>query len=418
MFTNYLKITWAVLRRRKLFTFISLFGISLTLTVLIVVVAFLDHLLAPNYPELQRKKLLYIDRVQLKDTAQLGANTSSVGFHFIKEYISKLKTPEKIAFATSPRTITGYSPNGNKIRMFQKYTDANFWEVTDFSFLEGRHYTQNDIDQNASVVVINEHIRDEYFGKGLSVTGKTFEVDNVSYQVIGVIKGSPITQFYTSADIFFPYNLTKDDLKSTELLGPYIVFLRGSSSQNLLDIRAEFADVVRRLPVPPGNEWFKPNIIYSHAESYLEGLSRQIFTNGSDGGIKYFYIVLVSFMVLFMTLPAINLVNINMNRIMERASEIGIRKAFGATSSTLTWQFIIENVLLSVLGSCIAVVLSVGVIFYINHSGLIPYADLVVNWVVLGWAIVISIVFGLFSGVYPAWRMSKLQVVQALNGGD
>jgi len=250
------------------------------------------------------------------------------------------------------------------------------------------------------------------------VTGKTFEVDNVSYQVIGVIKGSPITQFYTSADIFFPYNLTKDDLKSTELLGPYIVFLRGSSSQNLLDIRAEFADVVRRLPVPPGNEWFKPNIIYSHAESYLEGLSRQIFTNGSDGGIKYFYIVLVSFMVLFMTLPAINLVNINMNRIMERASEIGIRKAFGATSSTLTWQFIIENVLLSVLGSCIAVVLSVGVIYYINHSGLIPYADLVVNWVVLGWAIVISIVFGLFSGVYPAWRMSKLQVVQALNGGD
>ncbi len=84
MFTNYLKITWAVLKRRKLFTFISLFGISLTLTVLIVVVAFLDHLLAPNYPEFQRKKLLYIERVQLKDTTQLGANTSSVGFHFIK----------------------------------------------------------------------------------------------------------------------------------------------------------------------------------------------------------------------------------------------------------------------------------------------------------------------------------------------
>ncbi|MDZ4708078.1 MAG: FtsX-like permease family protein [Saprospiraceae bacterium] len=418
MLTNYLKITWAVLKRRKLFTFISLFGISLTLTVLIVVVAFLDHLFAPNYPELQRKQLLYIERVELKDTTQLGSNTSSVGYYFIKEYISKLKTPEKIAFCTSPRTINGYSPTGNKIRLLQKYTDANFWEVTDFNFLEGRPYTQNDIDRQASVVVINEQIRDDYFGKGQQVTGKTFEIDNIKYQVIGVVKGSPITRFYTSSDIYIPYNLTKDDLKSTELNGPYIVILRGTDPQNLLEIRAEFAALVPKIPLPPGGTWFKPGILYAHAESYLEGISRQLFTDGTESGLKYFYIVIFSFMALFMTLPAINLVNINMNRIMERASEIGIRKAFGASSTTLTWQFIIENVILSLMGTLIAVVLSVGVIYYINHCGLIPNADLLVNWTVLGWAVVLSIVFGLFSGVYPAWRMSKLQVVQALNGGE
>lgn len=418
MFTNYLKITWAVLKRRKLFTFISLFGISMTLTVLIVVVAFLDHLIAPNYPELQRKRLLYIDRVELRDTVQFGSNTSSVGYYFIKEYISKLKSPEKIAFSTGPRTINAYSPNGTKIRLFQKYTDANFWEVTDFKFLEGRHYTQKDIEMNASVVVINEHIRDEYFGKGLPVTGKSIEIDNLNYQVIGVVKGSPITRMFTSADVYIPYTLTKDGLRSTDLTGSYIVMLRGTDAQNLLEIRSEFAALVAKIPLPAGDVWVKPGIMYSHAESYLEGMARQIFTDGSEAGIKYFYMVLFSFMVLFMTLPAINLVNINMNRIMERSSEIGIRKAFGASSATLTWQFIIENVILSLLGSIFAVVLSMGVIYYINHSGLIPYADLVVNWTVLGWAVILSIAFGLFSGVYPAWRMSKLQVVQALNGRE
>ena len=418
MFTNYLKITWAVLKRRKLFTFISLFGISLTLTVLIVVVAFLDHLIALNYPEFQRKKLLYIERVELRDTRQFGANTSSVGYYFIREYISKMKIPEKIAFSTTPSTINAYSPQGKKIRMFQKYTDANFWELTDFSFLEGRPYTQNDIDGNAEVAVINEHIRDEYFGKGIPVTGKTFEIDNVKYRVVGVLKGSPITRTYTSSDIYIPYNLTKSGLRSTDLTGPYIVMLRGTNAQNLAEIRAEFAALVPKIPLPAGDIWVKPNIMYSHAESYLEGVSRQLFTDGSEAGIKYFYILLVSFMVLFMTLPAINLVNINMNRIMERASEIGIRKAFGASSSTLTWQFIIENVFLSLMGSLIAVLLSMAVIYFINQSGLILYSDLVVNWTVLGWAVVLSIVFGLFSGVYPAWRMSKLQVVRALNGGE
>jgi putative ABC transport system permease protein len=418
MLTNYLKITWAVIKRRKLFTFISLFGISLTLTVLIVVVAFLDHLIAPNYPELQRKHLLYVDRVELKDTVQMGSNTSSVGYYFIREYISRMKTPEKIAFSTNPQTINAYSPYGKKIRLFQKYTDANFWELTDFIFLEGRPYTQKEIDGNAEVAVINDHIRDEYFGKGLPVTGKSIEIDNLNYKVIGVVKGSPITRMYTSAEVYIPYTLTKGGLKSTDLTGSYTVMLRGTNAKNLQEIRSEFAAMVPKIPLPAGDVWVKPGIMYSHAESYLEGMARQVFTDGSEEGIKYFYIMLFSFMMLFMTLPAINLVNINMNRIMERSSEIGIRKAFGASSATLTWQFIIENVILSLLGSVFAVILSMVVIYYLNHSGLIPYADLVVNWTVLGWAVVLSIVFGLFSGVYPAWRMSKLQVVQALNGGD
>jgi len=97
MLKNYLKITWAVLKRRKFFTFISLFGISFTLTVLIVVVAFLDHLFAPNYPELQREKILYVPKAELKDTIIGWTNNGPLSFHFIKEYVLKMKTPEGLA---------------------------------------------------------------------------------------------------------------------------------------------------------------------------------------------------------------------------------------------------------------------------------------------------------------------------------
>ena len=63
-------------------------------------------------------------------------------------------------------------------------------------------------------------------------------------------------------------------------------------------------------------------------------------------------------MFLFMALPTLNLVNINLSRILERSSEIGVRKAFGASSRTLVGQFVMENVILTLVGGALALVLS------------------------------------------------------------
>ena len=72
MLKNYFKIAIAVLKRRKFFTFISLFGISFTLTILIVLTAFVDNVISPNYPEVNRDKSLYISVLQQKDLKHFG----------------------------------------------------------------------------------------------------------------------------------------------------------------------------------------------------------------------------------------------------------------------------------------------------------------------------------------------------------
>jgi putative ABC transport system permease protein len=107
-------------------------------------------------------------------------------------------------------------------------------------------------------------------------------------------------------------------------------------------------------------------------------------------------------------------VNINISRIMERSSEIGVRKAFGASSRTLVGQFIVENIILTFIGSVLGVIFSVVILALINNSQVIPDAYLSVNMNVLMISLLICLVFGLLSGVYPAWRMSKLNVVTAL----
>src|SRR5437879_8647954 len=90
MLKNYFKIAIAVLKRRKFFTFISLFGISFTLTILLVLTAFIDKVVGDNYPDKKRDRSLYVSRI-----SQGGKNVMKSGppsFYFLNDYAARLKT--------------------------------------------------------------------------------------------------------------------------------------------------------------------------------------------------------------------------------------------------------------------------------------------------------------------------------------
>ena len=152
--------------------------------------------------------------------------------------------------------------------------------------------------------------------------------------------------------------------------------------------------------------------MFSHANSYF---TSYVNIGGEDTSGSVIVITALSlFALLVMLLPTLNLVNINITRIMERSSEIGVRKAFGASSRTLVYQFIVENLILTLIGGMIGVLFTFIVIGMINNAQLIDNLSLGINFTVLLYALAICLFFGLFSGVYPAWRMSKLNVVSAL----
>jgi putative ABC transport system permease protein len=154
--------------------------------------------------------------------------------------------------------------------------------------------------------------------------------------------------------------------------------------------------------------------LFTFADTYLESFTRSMFGKGNESGMGMFYLIIVTFVFLFMLLPTLNLVNINISRIMERSSEIGVRKAFGASSRTLVFQFIVENIILTFLGGLIGIILSFIIISVFNNSQLIANAHLSMNITVMFYSVIACLVFGFISGVYPAWRMSRMQVVNAL----
>jgi putative ABC transport system permease protein len=405
MLKNYFKIAIAVLRRRKFFTFISLFGISFTLTLLIVLTAFIDKVVNDDYPDRKRDRSLYIN--MMEERGPQSMNGGALSFSFIKKYVTTLNTPVKVAISSGFSGTNTYV-NNKKIAINYKYTNADFWEVLDFDFVEGKAFSKQQIDNGEHVTVISEDIKKEYFGDVGSVVGKYIEADNVQYRISGVVKNIPITLYMLYSDIYLPYTVSKVDYNNQSYRGDYSAILLAKSPGDLSKMQKEYEDMIGKLPM--SNPEF--NKIYSHADPFIRGYVRS--GNEEKSGITYALLAITILILLIMLLPTLNLININITRIMERSSEIGVRKAFGASSKTLVYQFIVENLILTFLGTLIGVVLSVIILQVINSSNLIANLELSVNFTVLFIALIICLVFGLLSGVYPAWRMSKLNVVTAL----
>lgn len=412
MLKNYLKVALKVLARRKFFTFISLFGISFTLVVLMVVAAMMDHLLASSAPETRLHRTLFVPYVVLQGKDM--RSTGPPGYFLLDQVARDLPGVEKVSFYTLPSSVVSYR-DGEKLVSNLRLTDPVYWEVLDFTFLEGGPLTAEDEAQAAPVVVISEGFRRRYFGEGATAVGQFIEADGRNFRVKGVVKSIPSTRKDAFGDIWAPLTSARTDTWRRQLRGNFTAMIVASDASAFPAIRAEFKARMARLPLPEPDTFNKASAL---PVTRFEDMVRDTFEPTGDPPVAKAILIMIGLALGFMLLPTINLININISRIFERASEIGVRKAFGASSQQLIGQFVVENVLLSLIGGAIGLVGAAAGLAWLNASGLIPGADFRLNPRLFVYAVGLSIFFGILSGVYPAWRMSRLNPVAALKGGQ
>jgi putative ABC transport system permease protein len=413
MLFSYLKIAWKVLLRRKFFTAISLFGISFTLMILLVVYALFDFTVGPHQPELHADRLLYVNRMQLL-YREGGQSNSSVGYAFLDQHIRTLKTPEKVSLSEANYGVATAYVGQQTLKLDLKRTDGEFWQVLDFDFAAGRPYNPTEVRDAAHLAVINESTARRYFGTAVGVVGQPIEVDAVRYQVVGVVRDVSVARANAYAEVWTPVTTGPDDLRNPDLLGKHQAIVLARQAADVPAIKDEVQQLVQHTPLPDPKRFKKVNL---RAQTLLASYTARFDNDtGPDGGVGRFTSLMLGLGMLFMFLPALNLVNINVSRTLERSGEIGVRKAFGATAGRLIGQFLVENIFLTLLGGVLGLGLAAGVLALLNGSHFFAYSDFALNSRVFGVALGAVLFFGILSGAYPAYKMSKLQAVKALKG--
>jgi len=411
MILHYLKIALKVLARRKFFTAVSLFGIAFTLVVLTVATAIIDHAFAPMAPEVHQDRTLIVARAMMRGGHAMWR--SHPGYLLLDRYARNLPGVERFSISSSPRTAYSYI-QGNRIQSVLRRADADFWRILQFDFREGAPFTSDDVTQARFVAVVNESTRAKFFGSSRAV-GREIEVDGQRFRVVGVVVDVSRLRPVPFADVWVPLTTAKSDSYKSQLLGGFMGMALMADGASPVAINQELASRLRRAELPDPKLWKQ---LYAPLETTLELYSRQVFgvDEDAESPAGRLWALMLGAALLFMLLPAVNLVNLNVSRILERTSEIGVRKSFGAPVRALVAQFLVENLVLTLAGAALAFVLAQIVLSGITASGLLPYAQLHVNYRVFLAGLALAGVFGFLSGVYPAWRMSRLNPVQALKG--
>ena len=411
MLGNYLKIALKVLLRRRFYTFISLFGIAFTLVVLTVAAAFLDHVFGAHPPETRADRTRGVYMIYTAN-ATTTRTVTFPGYAFLDRYVRTLPGVERVSLLTFQEKVVTYK-DGTRIEAYRKYTDGAFWQILDFRFLEGGPFTAKDDEERNRVAILNATTRQRFFGDQPAV-GRTVEIDGERFRVVGVVEDVSYLRITPFADVWLPIGTIKNESYRTAFLGNFMAAILAPRAADLPRIAEEYRSALARVESPTPGRF---TVVSGGIDTPFGMLSRMLFSNKlAENRSPQLLGWLLGIAFLFMLLPTVNLVNISVSRILERASEIGVRKAFGASSRTLVGQFLVENMVLTLVGGLVGFLLAALVVAAINGSGLFPYARFTFNHRVFLYGFLLTLFFGVLSGVYPAWKMSRLHPVDALKG--
>jgi putative ABC transport system permease protein len=283
-------------------------------------------------------------------------------------------------------------------------------EYRDFNnarLLYGRYFTQEDVVAGSRVVVIGSVVYNKLFPNGGDPSGEDIRINNVGFQVIGVLaervggtEGSDddvMTMPITAArDRLFP----NKNAKGEDLAG--IILIQAVDGTRIDAVTQQATELLRE----------RHNIQFANEDDFSIASQRDLLnTIGAVTGAITIFLAAIAGISLFV--GGIGIMNIMLVSVTERTREIGLRKAIGARRGVILTQFLIESVVLSVLGGLVGIVLGVGLANLVALFSAGQFTALVTPDAV-ALAVGFSVFVGVLFGVYPAWRASRLNPIDAL----
>ena len=425
MLKNYVKVALKVFWRHKFFTAVNLLGICSTLIASITATMILDmeigQVTGNAPPEIHNDRTLHLSTMVIGNRTGRGFSYGWMlpGYAFLDRYVRTLETAENVAIFSNRPETRGLQGGAEEAGVAVRSTDAAFWEVFIFDFIQGRPYTAAEVEAGDFVAVISDSFAKRFFGS-TEVVGKSVPLDGQAHRVVGVVVPGRSQRVSSGTDAWVPLTTAPArEWRPYRLMGGnFSAAVLAPRPEDKERIRAEFAAVLPRVePVEEDSLLLAP-LVTAFEEWVIQTDWRQLADAGPEwrwaiaGLVLRKVLIAAGVVLLILLLPVLHLVNINISRIEERAAEIGVRKAFGGSSRTLVGQFIAENVLLTLVGGLLSLPFSWGLWVHFEPGNL----NILLLLRTFAYGTLCAVLFGALSGAYPAWKMARLHPVQALTG--
>jgi putative ABC transport system permease protein len=282
---------------------------------------------------------------------------------------------------------------------------ANFFSVNNIDeFIAGDRLTQTDIDTSARVAVLGFNVAADLFGSDFPI-GKSVKINGVSYEVVGVL--AEAGQGFgggTDDTVFIPISTMQSRLYTertrTGAKGVSTILAEAASEEQADMAVEQVTDILRE----------EHGITYAGEDDFTI-FSQTDLLSAFDTVTATLTAFLGAIAGISLLVGGIGIMNIMLVSVTERTREIGIRKAVGALKRDILAQFLLESLLLSIIGGALGITLG---ILIAKGAGSALDVEAIVDMGTISLATGFAAGVGLIFGIYPAWRAAGLRPIEAL----
>lgn len=320
----------------------------------------------------------------------LQANTFKEHFHFPATIcVSNVANNSAIVKYASKKT----NPNVKVVGI-----DENYLKVSGINISEGRNLSKAEIDNGSDAMLIGKDVVKKIFEPRDTVVGRLVSIGNKKYKVAGILASKGTSQVFTDNQVLIPLQNARFSFPGNTT--SYTMNVMVDNVEDL-DLGIEEATgvlrSVRRLRLTDAED-FDISKSQRLADQMLENL----------GNVRWATLIIGALTLLG---AGVGLMNIMLVSVNERTREIGVSKALGATRRVILIQFLTEAVVICQIGGLIGILLGIlagnAVGLFLETGFIFPYL-----WASLGW--MFTFLIGLAAGIYPAYKASALDPVEAL----
>ena len=314
------------------------------------------------------------------------------------EAISKLDGVK----AASPMT------NGSYVVIYQNKNwttsvsgvNANYLDVNNWSMKSGRFLSEKNVQNRERVAVVGKTVVKNLFGDEDPV-GAEIRVKNIPFRIIGVLnsKGSGAMGNDQDDMVIIPYTTAMERVEGVDYLR--MIYVTGKDENGIDRLQSDIENLLR----------VRHGIKDTNLDDFnIQNMNSIMETMEETTGTLTLFLGAVA--AISLVVGGIGIMNIMLVSVTERTREIGVRKALGATYSVIVTQFLIEAVVISLMGGIIGIILGIG------SSKLIGMASgmsTVISIPTIVMSFAFSMAIGLVFGIYPARKAAKLNPIDALH---